>query len=101
MPLLPATSICTGGGRLHSHSVQFELVVWRLKHQRALLLGGGGVTRRHIRHTLMALRTGIVAAVTLRWGNPTPHYCWMRGKMPCDWTGAQYLCAVRACGVDR
>jgi acetyl esterase/lipase len=34
--------------------------------------GGRNVTRRHIRHTSMALPTGIAPAETLRWGKPRP-----------------------------
>jgi hypothetical protein len=35
-------------------------------------MGGENVTRRHIRHTSMALPTGMVLAETLRWGKPQP-----------------------------
>jgi hypothetical protein len=35
--------------------------------------GGENVTRRHIRHTSMALPTGMELAETLRWGKPNPH----------------------------
>jgi hypothetical protein len=38
----------------------------------ALLFGGENVTRRHIRHTSMALPTGMKLAETLRWGKPQP-----------------------------
>jgi hypothetical protein len=34
--------------------------------------GGENVTRRHIRHTSMALPTGMELAETLRWGKPRP-----------------------------
>jgi hypothetical protein len=41
-------------------------------HYFFIFLGGGekNVTRRHIRHTSMALPTGMELAETLRWGKP-------------------------------
>jgi hypothetical protein len=35
--------------------------------------GRENFTRRHIRHTSMALPTGMELAETLRWGKPNPH----------------------------
>ena len=41
-------------------------------HQVGVIKGGENVTRRHIRHTSMALPTGMELAETLRWGKPQP-----------------------------
>jgi hypothetical protein len=40
--------------------------------QMGVIFGGSNVTRRHIRHTSMALPTGMELAETLRWGKLRP-----------------------------
>jgi hypothetical protein len=54
------------------HTLVLREKVSRDCRQDVPFLGGENVTRRHTRHTSMALPTGIVPAKTPRWGKPRP-----------------------------
>ena len=61
----------------HLRTLQRLCHLLRIKHSccialLAYFLGGENVTRRHIRHTSMALPTGMELAETLRWGKFQP-----------------------------
>ena len=72
---LCCSRVCTVQTPLHLavEAGAADIVKLLLHAGKAVFWGGGrGVTRRHIRHTSMALPTGIVPAETLRWGKPQP-----------------------------